>query len=70
MTANDVYKHLLEDPLLREKYDLSENVLEHYQMHEKSDIDIIEVIKLIVQGVDNSTPKASIYSQIKGHFNI
>lgn len=70
MTANDLFKHLLKDPMLKKRYGLTDELLDQTQLHSTSDSDIVEIIKLIVLGVENGTPDRSIYSQIKTHFNL
>lgn len=64
MTANEIFKELLKDPILTEKYDFSKIQLEKLGMHEPSK-QVIELIKLILQGKENNIPDSSIYNQIK-----
>lgn len=64
MTANEIFKELLNDPILVEKYNFSETELEKLGMHESSK-PIIEILKLIIQGKENNIPDPSIYNQIK-----
>ena len=70
MTSNDLFKSLLKDPSLIEEYALTKELLGRAQLHNTSDSDIIEVIKLIVQGVEDGTPRTTLYTQIKRHFNL
>ena len=64
MTANEIFKELLKDPILTEKYDFTTEQLEKLAMHESSK-QVVELIKLIVQGKENNIPDSSIYNQIK-----
>ena len=64
MTANEIFKELLKDPILIEKYDFSKEQLETLGMHESSK-QIIELLKLIIQSKENNIPDSSIYNQIK-----
>ena len=64
MTANEIFKELLKDPVLIEEYKFTKEQLDKLGMHEPSK-QIIELIKLIVQGKENSIPDSSIYNQIK-----
>jgi len=64
MTANEIFKELLKDSILIEKYDFSEEQLEKLGMHESS-IQIVELLKLIIQSKENNIPDSSIYNQIK-----
>ena len=64
MTANEIFKELLKDPVLIEEYGFSKKQLEKLGMHEPSK-QVIELIKLIIQGKENNIPDSSIYNQIK-----
>ena len=64
MTANEIFKELLKDPILVEKYEFSKEQLEVLGMHESSK-QVIELIKIILQGKENNIPDPSIYNQIK-----
>lgn len=64
MTANEIFKELLKDPILIEKYDFTEKQLEKLGMHESSK-QIIELLKLIIQSKEDNIPDSSIYNQIK-----
>jgi len=64
MTANEIFKELIKDSVLIEKYSFSKNQLEKLGMHEPSK-QIIELIKLIIQGKEDNIPDSSIYNQIK-----
>lgn len=70
MTSPELFKSILKDPLLQEKYKLSKEKLERLNYHEPSGIEIIEAIKLVISGIEYNTPDSSINSQIKSHFNI
>jgi len=64
MTANEIFKELLKDPIFSEKYNFSEKQIEKMVMHEPSK-PIVELLKLIIQGKENNIPDSSIYNQIK-----
>jgi hypothetical protein len=64
MTANEIFKEFLKDPILIDKYEFSEQQLEKLGMHETSK-QVIELIKIILQGKENNIPDSSIYNQIK-----
>jgi len=70
MTAKQIFEVMLEDPLLREKYGLTTENLKKMNLHQDSKEGIIELIKLVVNGVENGTPDRTINSQIKTHFNL
>ncbi len=71
MTANDIFKRLLKDPVLKENYEgLTDELLNGTELHSSTDSDVIEIIKLTVQGIEDDMPNRSIYSQIKNHFNL
>lgn len=64
MTTNEIFKELLKDPILIEKYGFSIQQLEMLRMHEPSK-QVIELIKLILLGKENNIPDSSIYNQVK-----
>ena len=70
MTANQIFEELLQDPLLETKYGLSKEKLAQMSLHQNSSTDIIELLKLVVNGIENDIPKLSVNSQIKTHFKI
>ncbi len=70
MTANELFKAILKDSLFQEKYNLSEEKLKNMVLHEESSSDIVEIIKLVIQGIENRTPERSINSQVKNYFKI
>ncbi|WP_456459183.1 hypothetical protein [Reichenbachiella sp.] len=70
MTANEIFKRLVNDPFLKEEYGLTEDVLKQIELHNSTDSDILEILRIVILGVQNDTPKSSIYSQIKTHFNL
>lgn len=70
MTSDEIFKVMLENPILLEKYGLTTEELEKMSLSKPSKHDIIEVIKMIVIGIENQQPESSINSQIKTHFNI
>lgn len=70
MTADEIFKVMLENPILLEKYGLTKEELEDMSLSKPSQHDIIEVIKMIVIGIENEQPESSINSQIKTHFKI
>jgi hypothetical protein len=70
MTANDLLRRLLKDPILIKQYKLTQDSLRQTEFHKTSDSDIVEIMKLIVLGIEEGTPDRSIYSQIKTHFKL
>jgi len=69
MTTNEIFKEVLKDPILINKYGFSKDQLEKLGMFENSKT-IIEIIKIIIQGNENRIPDQSIYKQIKKIQNI
>jgi len=70
MTSNELFNKLLEEPVLIEKYGLKEKHLKKITLTTKGDLQIIEALKLIIQGVEYANPNVSIYKQIKTQFNL
>lgn len=64
MTANEIFKEILKDPILIEKYGFTTTDLEKLEMHQLSK-PVIEIIKMIIQGMESNYPDSSIYNQIK-----
>lgn len=64
MTAIEIFKELLKDPIFLEKYKFTKDKLDKLGMHEASK-PIIELVKIIIQGYENNIPDSSIYNQIK-----
>jgi hypothetical protein len=70
MRNNDLFKELLQDPILINKYGLSKKLLNKLQLHSESDEDIIVVLQTIINGVYNDVSGVSTYKQIKNQFKI
>jgi hypothetical protein len=70
MTAKQIFEELLQDPLLETKYQLSKEKIAQMSLHQDSSTEIVEVLKLVVNGVENDIPKLSVNSQIKTRFKI
>lgn len=70
MNAKQIFDEMLKDPMLVEKYGLNETRIKELSLHGPAGSEIIEMIKFIVNGIENNTPDASIYSQITAHFHI
>lgn len=63
MTANEIFKEILKDPLFVEKYAYTHEELDQLEMHEASD-PIFTIIKLIIQEGDTKSDTI-LYNQIK-----
>ena len=70
MTADEIFRVMLENPVLKEKYGLTNAELAGLSLSTPSEHHIIEVIKMVVIGIENETPEASVNSQIRTYFNI
>ncbi|QHT68699.1 hypothetical protein GXP67_19650 [Rhodocytophaga rosea] len=70
MTGNEIFKAMLHDPILQEKYGISKDQIKQITLSSRSGSDIIEMIQLVIIGLENQTPERSINSQIKNHFKI
>jgi hypothetical protein len=70
MNAKQIFEEMLKDPILNQKYELSESRINGMSLHGPSGSEIVEVIKFVVNGIENDTPDSSIYSQIAAHFHI
>lgn len=69
MTANEIFKSMLGDSILVDKYNLSEESIEELDLHVVSEIDLVEIIKIALNGVENSTPDRTINSQVRNYFS-
>lgn len=72
MTANEILKEVLKDPILRTKYNIYEEEIDSVSFDTKSNHQIIEVIKeFIQQKKNNSSGDNQVYRNIKSiHFGI
>lgn len=70
MTAPEIFKEMLKDPLLVEKTKLAKEKLEIASLHEPSNNEMLELVKLVIQAVENNLPERSVNSQIKSHFKL
>lgn len=71
MTANEIFEEILNDPILVEKYGIDIEILKRLKLHDpKSEHVILEIIKLVIAGVENGTPDNSVNSQIKNLFSL
>jgi hypothetical protein len=59
MTKEDIYQNFLKDPLLNENDYISEEQSTSLEFHQPTDIPMIEVIRIAIQGVvDGDTKNA------------
>lgn len=65
MTPGDILKEVLEDPIFREKYGISEERLKAIEMHVPTNIQIVEIIKTIISANSNNTSEINTFRQIK-----
>jgi hypothetical protein len=70
MTSAELFKEMLQDPILQEKYELSKERLTKMGLHEASGPDIIEMVKLVITSIENDMPDRSVNSQVQKHFKI
>tara|TARA_R110000744_G_scaffold373393_1_gene485533 strand:- start:4459 stop:4674 length:216 start_codon:yes stop_codon:yes gene_type:complete len=71
MTANEIFEEILKDSILFEKYGIGSETLKKLKLHDrKSDYKIVDVIKYVIEGIENGTPDNSINSQIKNLFSL
>lgn len=65
MTANDLLREVLKDPMLRDKYNISEVELSNVSFDTTSRHPIIEVLKNIISLKGENHTDAQVYKQIK-----
>ena len=70
MTASELLKEALKDPLLKEKYDIPESELKNVSFTTHSNYPIIETIKTIVLKKSQNFSDPQVYRDIKLMFNI
>lgn len=70
MTAKELFKGILSDKELMKKYNYDEKKIEYLELHLESNLDLVNVLKIIISGKENGTPQSSIYTQIKNYFKI
>lgn len=64
MTANEIFREVLKDPILIEKYGFTREELDNLAMHQSAK-PVIEIIKMVIQGKENNYPDSSVYNQIR-----
>lgn len=65
MTATDLLKEVLKDPMLKDKYNLSDKDICSASFDKTSEHQIIEVLKTIVLLKTQNQSDSNVYKQIK-----
>ena len=65
MTEIEILKEVLKDPILREKYGMSEEEINNVSFDKTSNYSIIEFIKTIIQYELENVSNNTTYNQIK-----
>lgn len=70
MAAKELFHEILKDKDLMKKYNYDLHQLEEFELHRETNIDMVNVLTIIVNGIENQIPQTSIYTQIKNYFKI
>jgi ribosomal protein RSM22 (predicted rRNA methylase) len=70
MTPNEIFREILEDPILKDKYGLSDEKLAGVELYRESGIEIIEIIRTILLANSNNTSDTNTFRQIKNLLGI
>lgn len=70
MTAQELLREALKDPILRDKYHIPEDEINKISFDTTSQYPIIETIKTIIQLKTNGTADVNTYKNIKLNFKI
>lgn len=70
MMPKELFKEILEDPVLKEKLGLSETDIKNLEIDSRVNKDHLVILKIILFSQKNQTPKTSTYTSIKNHFGI
>jgi hypothetical protein len=65
MTTQELLREVLQDPILRKKYGISQETLSAASFDSNSGHPIIETIKAIIQLKDSGTLDVNVYKNIK-----
>ena len=69
MTKENIFKSFLEDPLLLEKKYINKENAEKLKFFEQSNVKILEVIKLAINGSVDGEPLSTVTNKIVKYFN-
>lgn len=70
MTAQELLREALKDPILRDKYHIPEEEIKNVSFDATSQYPIIETLKTIIQLKINGTADINTYKTVKMCFNI
>lgn len=70
MTQIELLKEVLKDPMLRQKYNITDAGLERVSFDETSPYPIIEVLKTIIQQKSENVSDVNVYKNIKNLFSV
>lgn len=70
MTTIELLKEVLKDPILREKYNIPESVIQNVTFDKESEYKIIETLKEIIRLKNQNIPDTQVYKSIKMKFDI
>lgn len=70
MTHKELLKEVLKDPMLRQKYNITDAELGRVSFDETSPYPIIEVLKTIIQQKSENVSDVNVYKNIKNLFSV
>lgn len=70
MSPNEILIEILEDPIFKEKYGISDEKLNEIELFKPCGIEVIEIIKTIILANSNNISELNTYKQIKTLLNI
>ncbi len=65
MTAEEIFKEVLNSPELQKKFGIPKSILENEDFNSKSNYQVIEIIKTIINGQENIRDKNAIFQNIQ-----
>ena len=70
MTQLELPKEVLKDPMLKQKYAITDAEIEQVSFDEESSYPIIEVLKTIIQQKSENVSDVNVYKNIKNLFKV
>lgn len=70
MMPKELFKEIIEDPLLKEKISLSDDHIKEITISSKTEDDYLSILKIILFSIDGNTPQQTVYKKIRNYYGI
>lgn len=68
MTSQDLLREVLKDPLLKEKYDFPDSLLQSVSLDADTDSPILDTLRTIIRLKGQEVGNSAVYRQVKSLF--